>query len=140
MTTADWLALPHLIALGASGAICLAGLFLAAVSARACWQWLTAFHQAGMARVERLADPKPMPGETCGCGTVRDEHGQTLPLICPQHDPCADPPCNYEEDYDCANHRLAERIGKHRAVWGGSLDDLDAPTIHEITDKAWGKR
>ena len=74
-----------------------------------------------MARVERLADPTPMPGE---------------------HIECSDPPCSPEDGWCCSahHHRLAERVGRHRAVWNGSLDDLDAVTIHEITDKAWGKR
>ena len=59
-------------------------------------------------------------------------------------DLCHFPPCEPEDNWGCVGHQgkpMAERVGKHRAVWQGSLDDQPATVIVQaVTDVPYRRR
>jgi hypothetical protein len=58
-------------------------------------------------------------------------------------DLCAYPPCSPEDGWVCTacqGKPAAERVGRHRAVWTGPLDDQDATVIAAIVTGARRRR
>ncbi len=57
---------------------------------------------------------------------------------CKDHpSPCADPPCDPEDGWECTRHQPR---GKHHAVWQGSLDDQPAAVIMAVVTDAQNRR
>ena len=117
MSAADWAALRTDFKFAGFVIGCLiaaAVIYLACCLVRLAWQRLVAFHRAGMARVERLADPTPLPGE----------FGRYDDTPCHPQRPCA-------VKFDSRGDRGLARICDWHKLGGRHRADLP---VHVITD------